>query len=60
MGVTNSLNFYVGTSTDVGDMLLHGQTVRKTRKTGKQNIRVSYVNETWIRVWGRGFVQGNE
>ena len=37
MGVTNSLNFYVGTSTDVGDMLLHGQT----GKQGKQENRIS-------------------
>ena len=28
--VTNSPNFYVGGSADVGDMLLHGQEARKT------------------------------
>ena len=47
--VTNSPNFYVGRSADVGDMLFHGQIVSECHAQifclqGKQNISVSYVN----------------
>ena len=66
--VTNSPNFYVGRSADVGDMLLillHGQTVRECNADmfcpqGKQNISVSSVNGGWVRVWERGSVRGSE
>ena len=63
--VTNSPNFYVGRSVDVGDMLLRGQIVSEcyaqiflpSRKT---DISVSYVNGGWVRVWERGSVRDNE
>ena len=63
--VTNSPNFYIGRSADVGDMLLHGQVVSKCHAQifclqGKQNISVSYVNGGWVRVWERGSVRDNE
>ena len=63
--VTNSPNFYIGRSSDVGDMLLHGQVVSECHAQifclqGKQNISVSYVNGGWVRVWERGSVRDNE
>ena len=65
MDVTNSLNFYVGRSADVGDMLFHGQFVSECYAQmfclqGKQNISVSYVNGGQVRVWERGSVRDNE
>ena len=53
---TNSPNFYVGRSADVGDMLLHGQIVIECHAQifclqGKQNISVFYSNAGW---WGFG------
>ena len=46
MDVTNSPNFYVGKSADVGDMLLHGQIVIECHALifclqGKLNISIS-------------------
>ena len=63
--VTNSPNFYVSRSADVGDMLLHGQIVSECYaqiflSARKQNISVSYVNGGWVRVWERGSVRDNE
>ena len=63
--VTNSPNFYVGRSADVGDMLLHGQIVSECYAQifcleEKQNISFSYVNGGWVRVWERGSARDNE
>ena len=63
--VTNSPNFHVGRSANVGDMLLHGQIVSECYAQtfclqGKQNISVSYVNRGWVKVWERGSVRDNE
>ena len=63
--VTDSPNLYVGSSADLGDMLLIGQIVRECYTQicylqGKQNISISYVNGSWMTVWERGSVRGNE
>ena len=60
--VTNSPNFYVGRSADVGDMLLHGQIVSECYAQFflPKNISVSYVNGGWVRVWEKGSVRGND
>ena len=65
MDVTNSLNFYVGRSADVGDMLLHELIVSECYTQifclqGKQNISVSSVNGGWVKLWERGSVRDNE
>ena len=63
--VTNSPNFYVDRSADVGDMLLYGQIVSECYAQifclqRKQDISVSYVNGGWVGAWERGSVGDNE